>query len=149
MGCRAARRAGAALGWRGTALAILGTGKVCYGASFFLIPPRPDGLDLLTRWCDLRHWSWLWIVAGAITFGSAFVPVGRDRWGFVAAVIPPIVWGTAYATAAATGAYPRGAFVAVWYATSHVMLIVWISRVPEPGVPRRTTARRGADGRPG
>lgn len=149
MGCRAARRLRVCLGRRGNALAILGAGKMAYGAGLLVSPPPPFGLDLLTRWCSLAHWSWLWIACGAVTFASAFVPVGRDRWGYVAALVPPVVWGTAYLTAAASGTYARGAFLAVWYATSHVMLIVWASRVPETGEPHRTTARRGADGRPG
>ncbi|GAA2456858.1 hypothetical protein [Streptomyces macrosporus] len=149
MGCRAARRLRVCLGRRGTALVILGTGKMAYGAGFLVDPPSPHGLDLLTRFCDLTHWSWLWIACGAVTLASAFVPVGRDRWGFVAALVPPVVWGTAYLTAFLSGTYSRGVWLALWYATSHVMLIVWASRVPEFEEPHRTTARRGADGRPG
>lgn len=149
MGCRTARRKRAPLGWRGTVLTVLGTGKMAYGASLLIAPPSPHGLDLLTRFCDLTHWAWLWIAAGLVTFASAFVPVGRDRWGFVAALVPPVVWGTAYLTAFLSGTYSRGVFVAIWYATSHVALIVLVSRVPEFGEPHRTTARRGADGRPG
>ncbi|MFP8960045.1 hypothetical protein ACLIYP_05650 [Streptomyces nanhaiensis] len=120
-----------------------------YGVGFFSIPPPPYGLDLLLYFCELRHWAWLWIAAGAVTFASAFLRVGRDKWGFVAALVPPIVWGIAYLTAAVTGTYPRGGSVAAWYAIGHVMLIVWISRVPEFEEPHRTTARRGADRRPG
>ena len=70
--------------------------------------------------------------------------VGRDRYGFVAALVPPTVWAVAYATAVLNGTYSRGAYVAVWYLTSHVGVIMWASGVPEysvPPAPRR--ARRG------
>ncbi|WP_234315012.1 hypothetical protein [Streptomyces sp. NRRL F-5135] len=112
--------------------------------SFLLAPPRPDGLELLTMAGSLRHWALLWIAAGLITGGSAFLRIGRDRWGFVAAVIPPTVWAVAYTAAVVSGHYSRGAYVAIWYLTSHVGVIMWAATVPEhsvPPVPRR--ARRG------
>jgi hypothetical protein len=143
----AVRRLGARLGRRGKALLILGIGKVCYGAGFIVDPPSVDGLELLTMMCSLQSWAWLWIVCGTVTGISAFLRVGSDRWGFVAALIPPTVWGMAYAVSFVTGVYPRGIFPFIWYATSHVALIVWASRVPEE-VPRKT-ARRGAERRPG
>jgi len=145
--CRAARWLSRHLGRRGTALLILGTGKVCYGAGFIVDPPDADGLELLTMMCPLRSWAWLWIVCGSITAVSAFLREWDDRWGFVAALIPPTVWGVAYAVSFATGVYSRGIFPFIWYATSHVAMIVWASRVPEE-VPRKT-ARRGAERRPG
>jgi hypothetical protein len=147
--CRAARRLGQHLGRRGRALLILGIGKVCWGAGFITHPPPDDrGLELLTRMCPLSSWAWLWIVCGLICCFSAFLRVGRDRWGFVAALIPPTVWATAYAVSFAAGVYyPRGVFLFTWYATSHVAFIVWASRVPEEAP--SSTARRGAEGRSG
>jgi len=142
--CRAVRRLHKQLGRRGAFLAILGTGKTCWGLSFLFDPPNDHGLHLLTQACSLRHWAWLWIVAGLITVTSAFLRVGRDWAGFVAALIPPIVWAAAYTTAVLSGEYSRGAYVAIWYLTSHVGVIMWAATVPEysvPPVPRR--ARRG------
>ncbi|MDX3717047.1 hypothetical protein [Streptomyces caniscabiei] len=112
--------------------------------SFLVDPPPAQGLELLTRLCDIRHWSWLWIACGLITSVSAFLRVGRDWAGFVAALIPPIVWATAYTAAVVSGDYSRGAYVAVWYLTSHVGVIMWAATVPEysvPHVPR--PARKG------
>ncbi|MEU1434085.1 hypothetical protein ABZ438_08290 [Streptomyces sp. NPDC005786] len=112
--------------------------------SFLVDPPNADGLELLTHWCSLRHWSWLWIIAGIVTAGSAFVQIGRDRVGFLAALLPPSVWAVAYFSAVIDGEYSRGGFVAVWYLTSHVGVIMWASTVPEhsvPPPPRR--ARKG------
>nr|WP_240963945.1 hypothetical protein [Streptomyces sp. C1-2] len=123
---------------------ILGVGKTCWGLSFLVDPPDDRGLRLLTQACSLRHWAWLWIIAGLVTIGSAFLRIGRDWAGYVAALIPPIVWAVAYTTAVLSGEYSRGAYVAIWYLTSHVGVIMWAATVPEysvPPVPRR--ARRG------
>jgi hypothetical protein len=132
------------MGRRGTFLLILGVGKTCWGLSFLVDPPADHGLQLLTHLCDLRHWAWLWIGCGIITGTSAFLKVGRDWAGFLAALLPPIVWATAYMAAVVGGEYSRGAYVAIWYLTSHVGVIMWAATVPEhsvPPVPRR--ARRG------
>jgi hypothetical protein len=123
------------LGRRGQFLLIIGIGKTCWGVSFLVDPPTADGLQLLTQWCSLRHWSWLWIVAGLVTAGSALLRVGRDWFGYLAALIPPSVWATAYLAAVLGGDYSRGGFVATWYLTSHVGVILWASTVPEHSVP--------------
>ena len=144
MRCAAARRLRKALGRRGVFLLILGVGKTCWGVGMLVEPPRPDGLQLLTHLCGLRHWAWLWIAAGLITGASAFLRVGRDWAGFLAALIPPTVWATAYLAAAVSGQFSRGLVVAIWYLTSHVGVIMWAATVPEysvPHVPR--PARRG------
>ncbi|MFE6355847.1 hypothetical protein ACFVOO_23700 [Streptomyces rochei] len=143
MPCRAARRLSKALGRRGVFLLILGTGKTCWGISFLVTPPDDDGLELLTSLCSLRHWSWLWIVCGLATLTSAFLKVGRDKLGFLAALVPPIVWATAYTVAVITGDYSRGGFVAVWYLTSHVGVIMWAATVPEYSVPPAPRPQRG------
>jgi hypothetical protein len=140
----AVRRLRQQLGRRGTFLLILGTGKTCWGVSFLVDPPSPQGLQLLTDVCSLRHWAWLWIVAGLVTGGSAFLRVGRDLYGFVAALVPPTVWAIAYTAAVVSGTYSRGAYVAIWYLTSHVGVIMWAATVPEHSVPHTPrTARRG------
>ncbi|MFF0588386.1 hypothetical protein ACFYWD_20715 [Streptomyces sp. NPDC003781] len=144
MTCRAARRLYKTLGRRGCFLLILGTGKTCWGLSFLFDPPADHGLKLLTDVCSLRHWSWLWIVAGLVTTGSAFLRIGRDKIGFAVALIPPTVWASAYTAAVISGYYSRGAYVALWYLTSHVGVILWAATVPEYSVPRAPRpARRG------
>lgn len=142
--CRAARRLHVHLGRRGRFLSLIGVGKACYGTGFLVADSTPPGLELLTRVAPLSTWAWLWIGAGAVTFGSAFLRIGRDRWGFVAALVPPTVWATAYMVAVVSGGYSRGVYIAVWYLTSHVGVIMWAATVPEhsvPPPPRR--ARRG------
>lgn len=140
MACAALRRVRKHLGRRGAILLILGAGKTCWGVSFIVDPPQPVGLNLLTRFCELSHWAWLWIICGTITFASAFARIGRDRYGFLAALVPPTVWAVAYLAAVLTGDYSRGLWVAVWYLTSHVGVIMWAATVPEYSVP---PARRG------
>lgn len=140
------RQARKHLGRRGIFLLILGVGKTCWGISFLVDPPGGEGLQLLTQWCSLRHWAWLWIAAGLITFGSAFLRIGRDRWGFLAALVPPSVWAIAYLAAVLGGDYSRGLFVAVWYLTSHVAVICWAATVPEYSVPPAPRRARKSEG---
>ncbi|MFF3300978.1 hypothetical protein [Streptomyces sp. NPDC002908] len=139
------RRVSAHLGRRGQVLLLLGIGKICWGVGFIVTPQQdPAGLSLLTDRCTLASWAWLWIIAGAVTATSAFLRIGRDGWGFLAAIVPPSVWAIAYLSAVLTGEYARGGFVALWYLTSHVGVIMWASTVPEysvPPSPRR--ARKG------
>ncbi|MFE0039453.1 hypothetical protein [Streptomyces sp. NPDC059015] len=134
------------LGRRGQFLLILGIGKTCWGLSFLVDPPNATGLQLLTRMCDIRQWAWLWIVAGLVTLGSAFLRVGRDWFGFVAALIPPSVWAIAYLAAVLSGEYSRGLWVAIWYLTSHVGVIMWAATVPEYSVPPAPRRARKAEG---
>ncbi|MFJ5785313.1 hypothetical protein [Streptomyces hydrogenans] len=142
MRCKTLRRARKHLGRRGAILLILGIGKVCWGTSFLVDPPEAVGLQLLTQFCDLRHWSWLWIVCGTVTAASAFARIGRDRIGFLAALIPPTVWAVAYMAAVLTGSYSRGLWVALWYLTSHVGVIMWAASVPEYSVPKSPRGQR-------
>lgn len=141
------RRLRATLGRRGAFLLILGVGKTCWGISFLVDPPHDQGLQLLTDLCSLRHWSWLWIMCGLVTTSSAFLRVGRDWAGFVAALIPPTVWAIAYTAAVVSGQYSRGVYVAIWYLTSHVGVIMWAATVPEHSVPH--VPRPARKGRPG
>ncbi|WP_245738353.1 hypothetical protein [Streptomyces sparsogenes] len=143
-----ARRLQKHLGRRGTFLLILGTGKTCWGIGLIATPQgSTQGLELLTHAMPLHYWAWLWITAGLVTAGSAFVRVGRDSIGFFAALIPPTVWATAYTSAVVNGTFPRGGFVAIWYLTSHVGVILWAATVPEhsvPPAPRRPRRGKGA-----
>lgn len=142
--CPAVRSFFRMLGRRGVFLLIIGIGETSWGISFLVTPPQPPlGLGLLIQIGPLQHWGWLWITAGAITAGSAFLRIGRDGWGFLAAYIPPSVWAMAFLAAAASGDYPRGAFVALWHLTSHVGVILWASTVPEHSVPHPRKARKG------
>lgn len=144
MSCRAARRLAEMLGRRGAFLLILGVGKTCWGISFIVDPPPAAGLEVLTRLCGLGHWAWLWIVCGVATTISAFLRIGRDWFGFLTALLPPTVWAFAYTVAVISGDYSRGAYVAVWYLTSHVGVIMWAASVPEYSVPPAPrAARRG------
>lgn len=130
-----ARRLRKRLGRRGRALMLLGAGKVCFGLGVIAAPPPERGLDLLLRYAPLCVWAWVWVVAGAGVFLSAFLPIGRDRVGFMVACVPPLIWAVAYGTAAAEGIYPRGAWVFGWYMTSHIGVILWASTVPEFSLP--------------
>ena len=109
-------------------------------------PPTTTGLQLLTRLAPLHCWAWLWVIAGCVTTVSAFLQVGRDRFGFVAALVPPSVWAISYLAAVIAGEFSRGAYVAIWYLTSHVGVIMWAATVPEHSVPKSPRARRAEGG---
>jgi hypothetical protein len=139
----AAQRLGQRLGRRGAALVLLGSGKVCFGLGYILTPtPDPRGLGLLTRYAEIRCWAALWVVCGAVTFSSAWLRVGLDRWGFIAALVPPFVWGFAFLWGAASGDFPRGLAIFGWYATSHIGMILWASSVPEFEMPHPVRGER-------
>lgn len=139
----AIRRLHKKLGRRGTALVLLGLAKIAFGLGYALEPgPNPVGLAFLTRWADIRCWSAVWIVCGTVTFGCAWLRVGRDWLGFVSALIPPFVWGSAFLWSAMSGDYPRGFAVAAWYAFGHVGMILWAASVPEYALPRPVPKER-------
>jgi len=142
------RRIRARLGRRGPFLLFMGIGKVCWGLGLIVQPPNPAGLELLTGIAPLHCWAWVWVLAGVVTFGSAWVRFGQDRFGFLAASVPPALWAFVYGWAAVTGTYPRGIFIFLWYITSHCGVIWCASRVP-PGGRRARPARRAVEGSPG
>ncbi|WP_234347485.1 hypothetical protein [Streptomyces specialis] len=134
------------LGRRGTFLLIVGTGQLVWGLQFLLDPvPNAQGLSLLTSTAPLHAWCWLWMVAGAAAVVSSLVKVGRDWAGFAASLAPPIVWLGAYLTAALSGDYSRGLWVAGYYGTIHVGVLLWASATPEFSVPHPPAPRDGEE----
>lgn len=146
MPCRAVRAVRKRLGRRGAFLLTIGVGKIFWGLGMIVDPPSPLGLRLLTDMAPLHCWAWLWVLAGTVTAGSAFVQVGRDWGGYVAALVPPSVWATAYLAAAINGQFSRGVWVALWYLTSHVGVIVWAAGVPEHSLAPAPRRARKAEG---
>ncbi|WP_326597278.1 hypothetical protein [Streptomyces sp. NBC_01803] len=131
------------LGRRGGFLFIVGAGELLWGLQFMLDPaPNARGLALLTDAAPLHAWSWLWVAAGAAAVLSSLVKAGRDWAGFAAALAPPIVWLGAYLTAAVSGDYSRGLWVAGYYATIHVGVLLWASATPEFPVPQHKGGER-------
>ncbi|WP_225825569.1 hypothetical protein [Streptomyces naphthomycinicus] len=124
------------LGRRGPFLVFMGVGKVCWGISMIVEPPRTDGLQLLTHAAPLHCWATVWILFGLATFASAWLRFTRDAWGFVAASVPPTLWAFAYGWAGLMDGYGRGLWIFIWYMTSHCGVIWCASRVPpEAGSP--------------
>jgi hypothetical protein len=143
--CRALRRLRDQLGQRGPFLVFMGVGKVCFGAGMIVEPPALEGLGLLTRFAPLHCWALVWIAAGAAAFTCAWLRFGRDRYGFLAASVPPSLWAFAYLWGAVIGDYARGLWIFLWYITSHCGVIWCASRV----APMVWRNRPGAEGRPG
>lgn len=141
MRCRLAERVRRRLGQRGPFLAFMGIGKIAWGVGMIVAPLSTAGLTLLTDIAPLHCWAWIWILAGSVTFVSAWLRFGQDRFGFLAASIPPALWAFAYLWGAVTTGYERGLWIFLWYMTSHCGVIWCASRVP-PDARRR--GREGA-----
>lgn len=125
------------LGRRGTALAILGLAKICFGAGYVINPgSTPAGLGILARNGGVQNWAFVWIACGAVTFFCAWLKIGRDWLGFFTACIPPLVWGSTYLWSAFSGEFTRGFTIAAWYAIGHVCFILWAAAVPEYSLPQ-------------
>lgn len=130
------------LGRRGAFLLLVGIMWATYGYGLIHSPLGDQrGLTLLIRLCPLPRWGYVWLIAGTIAVIAALST--RRRWdevGYVAVLIPPMLWGLAYLTAWwPLGVYPRGwATAAVWgMVTTAVMIVAgW----PEP--PSRWRRRR-------
>lgn len=119
----------------------MGVGKIAWGVGMVVQPPSEGGLQLLTGIAPVHCWAWVWILAGVITFASAWVRFARDKWGFLAASIPPALWAFAYLWGALLGHYERGLWIFLWYMTSHCGVIWCASRVPPDA--RRSKERAG------
>jgi hypothetical protein len=135
-------------GRRGSFLVFMGVGKVCWGVGLIVEPPAIDGLRLLTQFAPLHCWALVWIAAGSTAFASAWLRFGRDRWGFVAASVPPALWAFAYGWAGLVDGYARGLWIFGWYITSHCGVIWCASRVP-PEDGSLDLHGRVVEGRPG
>lgn len=125
------------IGRRGAFLGLVGVMWSLYGYGLMRAPLTDSrGLTLLIRLCPLPRWGLVWLIAGGVAVVAALST--RRRWdeiGYVAVLVPPMLWGLAYLTAWwPMQVYPRGwATAAVWGMVSTAVMIVagW----PEP--PRR------------
>lgn len=132
------------LGRRGAPLLLLGAGQVAWGVGYIPSPGADrDGMRALLWLAPVWAWALVWGAAGVVALVSAFLPEGRDRWGYTASVMPPLAWAMGYAYAGATG-YGRGWFVFAWYLFSHALLILWAASVAEYSMPRRKCRSRRA-----
>lgn len=125
MGC-AVRRLKRVLGRRGAMLASYGTVWVLYGYGQ-LITPQPDqrGLDLLLQAWPLQVWAGLWIATGCAALVAAWMPAGRDVFGFVALVAMVLPWMLGYLVSWwPLETFPRGWVAALIWAAISVPIVV-------------------------
>lgn len=123
---RAVRRLGRMLGRRGAILIAYGLVWSLYGFGQ-LAAPQPDqrGLTVLLHIWPMPVWAWAWITAGAIALIAAWLPQGRDWWGFLALVVIVIPWTLAYLVSWwPLNEFPRGWIAAAVWAAIAVPIIV-------------------------
>lgn len=94
-------------GRRGAFQLVFGLVYVIVGTGYFL-RSNTELLDVYFYWLGeplLAAAAALWVVAGAVTLVSAFLPRPRDAAGFMALVIAPGIWfGLFIGAVVATGA---------------------------------------------
>jgi hypothetical protein len=104
------------LGRRGSYLLATGIGCVLYGASIRLDPgyAPSHGLAVLQHIAPLSVWALIWIVGGLCAITAAPITTrGKDTFGFIGAVLPPIIWSLSYLAAA----WPLKTFSGGWVAS--------------------------------
>ena len=125
---RAAARIRLHLGRRGAILAVIGAGWGYFGMGVILAPTRDTETALapIIHIVPLAALGAMWVVCGVLAAGFACLPAGADRWGFAAAVGPPIAWFAAFMIAWSTGetgrSWPSGGTWLTWAGV--VMIIV-------------------------
>lgn len=125
------------LGRRGVGLSVIGLGEVCWAIGYIAAPTTDrDGMRGLLAIMPLPWWAVAWAACGVTALVSAWLPEGRDRWGWITAVMPPLAWALGYCWAALATDYPRGWFVFAWYLTSHALFILWAASVAEYAMPQ-------------
>lgn len=133
------------LGRRGVPLVLLGAGKIGWGIGFVAAPATDRrALAGVTAVMPLTAWACVWVGAGVIAIAAAFQPVGRDRWGYIVAVLPPGAWALGHFYAAVEFHYLRALFIGLWYLLSHTLLILWAASVAEYALPRMKYRSRRA-----
>lgn len=95
------------VGLRGVALAGCGLGWATYGIGIITDPRYgvSRGVTVLTHVRPLSWWGAMWIACGLIGMAAAALRTGKDRFGFGAVCLPPLVWALAYVVTIATGEY--------------------------------------------
>ncbi|MFF7335466.1 hypothetical protein [Streptomyces sp. NPDC008150] len=98
-----------------------------------IITPRPGtvrGMLLLRNAAPLELWGVIWVVCGLTAIVFAFTRTGRDMVGFMAAVLPTLMWAGAYVAAMISGDFPSAWVSAATWLFAALRLIV-VSRWPE------------------
>lgn len=135
---RAVNRLPRMLGRRGTILLTYGGIWALYGYGQITTPaPDQRGLTLLLGLWPLPIWGALWAASGLIAVVAAWLPPGRDWWGFLALVIMVIPWTLAYLVSWwPLQVFSRGWVAAAVWTLIAVPLIV-VAGWPEPPRPKR------------
>lgn len=128
----AACRAGRRVGRRGAVLSLKGVMCVLYGYSLLVQPPADTrGVRLLLGLWPLHVWGWVWVAAGVLALGCAWLRQGRDWLGFPAVLVVVAPWSLGSLTSWWLYDNPRGwVSAAIWAAFGGVTAIV--AAWPEP-----------------
>lgn len=128
----AAHRAARRVGRRGAVLTLKGLMCALYGYGLLVQPPSDTrGIRLLLDLWPLRAWGWVWVAAGVLAMGCAWLRQGRDWLGYPAILAVVAPWSLGALTSWWLYDNPRGWVSAViWAAFGGVTAIV--AAWPEP-----------------
>lgn len=137
-------------GRRGAFLLSFGVIYVAIGLNYMFIAADATirhAMSWMPAWSTIEVCGAAWAAAGVVAAVSAFLPMPRDRYGFIALAAWSSAWAIAWGIAAALGYAPRGFVGALVFAVLTVAPMA-VSGLPNPV--RRTTVRsanvRGALG---
>lgn len=114
------------IGRRGATLLLIGGLITLYGVGQ-LARPIPDqrGIRLLLLVMDLECWSWMWIAAGLLAMGCAFLRPRMDWPGFTGLWLATVPWSLSFFVSWwPLGENPRGWISAVIFAAFGALPLV-------------------------
>jgi hypothetical protein len=121
-------------GRRGSFLILFGLIYVAVGLSYIYAPndsPVRQSMAWLPHLTDLTFCGGVWATAGLIAGVHAFLPIPKDRFGYMALAATAIAWTVAYMVSWGLGYADRGWVSAVVFAALGAATLV-VSGMPNP-----------------
>jgi hypothetical protein len=121
-------------GRRGWFLILFALAYLMVGVSYTCLPlppARAHALAWLLHWVPTNAIGDAWFAAAAVALVSAFLPLPRDRFGFVALFAVPAVMGVVYAISWAVGDAPGG-LVTTLLTEMIATAVLVVSGMPNP-----------------
>lgn len=125
-------------GHRGAFLLLFGVAYACLGYSLALVPAeagRHSALAWMVDVIPINVCGFLWCGAAAAGICSAFLPTGRDRFGFAVLTFVPFAWGGCFAVAWLVSGVPHAwaSTVLYWSLAAAVMVVAGMLNRPGKG----------------
>ena len=134
-------------GYRGDFLLAGGTAFTAVGYSYVSVttPGREAGFAWLPTHLDSDELGWLWVGVGLFTLMAGLLSAKSlllEKLGFMALVVPPLLWAFIFGGAWIQGSHPLG-----WVSTISYSLMAWWILIASdwPNPPCPPSSREGLD----